>query len=151
MLAVSAWTVTGFGAYTPYGWLHDPAGRGGGGAGSPPPGATPTLSIGDVSVLEGAAKTTTTAVLTVTLSAPARQRVKVHWQTSDGTAVAGSDYRSRNGSLTLQPGVTTQQIAVVVRGDAVREPDETFTVTLDAPVGATLADAQGVGTIRNDD
>ena len=31
VLAVSGWHVQGFGNNTPYGWLHDPAGRGGGG------------------------------------------------------------------------------------------------------------------------
>jgi hypothetical protein len=28
-LTVTAWRLNGFGSYTPYGWLHDPAGRGG--------------------------------------------------------------------------------------------------------------------------
>jgi hypothetical protein len=28
-LPVKAWTMQGFGSYAPYGWLHDPAGRGG--------------------------------------------------------------------------------------------------------------------------
>ena len=31
------------------------------------------------------------------------------------------------------------------------EPDETFTVTLTNPTGATLGDATATGTIRNDD
>jgi hypothetical protein len=40
---------------------------------------------------------------------------------------------------------------VTVNGDTTVEPDETFSVNLTSPVGATIVDAQGVGTITNDD
>ena len=40
---------------------------------------------------------------------------------------------------------------VTVRGDRKREPDEVFYVNLSNANGATIADGQGVGTIRNDD
>jgi hypothetical protein len=40
---------------------------------------------------------------------------------------------------------------VLVNGDLVVEPDETFTVTLTTPTNATIATAQGTGTILNDD
>src|SRR5690606_8959320 len=42
-------------------------------------------------------------------------------------------------------------IVVAVAGDTANEPDETFSVELANPVGAELADAQGIGTILNDD
>src|SRR5207253_1999505 len=35
--------------------------------------------------------------------------------------------------------------------DAVGESTETFVVTLSSPVGATITDGQGVGTIQDDD
>jgi len=38
-----------------------------------------------------------------------------------------------------------------VNGDVANEPDETFTVNLSNPTGATIADGQGLGTIGNDD
>ena len=38
-----------------------------------------------------------------------------------------------------------------MNGDTDLEMDESFNVDLSAPVGATIADAQGVGTITNDD
>src|SRR5581483_7731123 len=38
-LAVHAWKLAGFGSFVPYGWLHDPAGRGGGTTNHPPIGA----------------------------------------------------------------------------------------------------------------
>jgi hypothetical protein len=40
---------------------------------------------------------------------------------------------------------------VQVLGDTLVEPDETFFMNLSAPVNATLGDAQGVGTIGDDD
>ena len=48
-----------------------------------------------------------------------------------------------------------KHILVAVKGDTTVEPNETFSVNLSNPVGATLADAladrQGLGTILNDD
>lgn len=40
---------------------------------------------------------------------------------------------------------------VVVRGDTTVESNETFVVNLSNPVGATIADGSGMGTITNDD
>src|SRR5439155_9640262 len=38
-----------------------------------------------------------------------------------------------------------------VNGDTISEPDETFFVNLSSPTNATIARAQGLGTILNDD
>ncbi len=38
-----------------------------------------------------------------------------------------------------------------VEGDTKVEPNETFFVNLSKPTNATIADAQGQGTITNDD
>ena len=111
----------------------------------------PSFVINDVSVTEGNSGTTT-ATFTVTLSAPTHAvNATVAFATANGTALAGSDYESTSGTLTFAPGVTTQTIGVTVDGDFVIEPDETFLVNLSSPVNATVADAQGVGTIVNDD
>jgi hypothetical protein len=112
--------------------------------------ATPTLSINDVTVTEGNSGTTN-AVFTVTLSPVASQTVMVDYATAAGTATLGSDYVTSPGTLTFPPGTTTQTLTVQVIGDAVFEPDETFFVNLSNPAGATLARAQGVSTISNDD
>src|SRR5262249_23923841 len=52
---------------------------------------------------------------------------------------------------TFAPGTTQKSITVPVQSDTQAELDETFTVVLSNPVGATLAHGQGTGTIRNDD
>ena len=112
--------------------------------------ALPTLAIGDVSVTEGNSGTTT-ATFTATLSAAASSTVTVNYATANGTATAGTDYVGQSGTLTFTAGQTTKTIAVVVNGDITVESNETFSVNLTGAVGATLADAQGVATIANDD
>ncbi len=112
--------------------------------------AQPSLSIGDVSVIEGNSGNTT-ATFTVTLSAASGQTVMVNYGTADGTATAGSDYVATSGPLAFAPGTTVQSIAVTIIGDTTVEPDETFTVTLSAASNATIARATATGTILNDD
>lgn len=64
----------------------------------------PTLSINDVSQVEGNAGTSTFA-FTVTLSQASSQTVTVNYATADNTAtVAGNDYVAGSGTLTFAPG-----------------------------------------------
>src|SRR5262249_35452118 len=56
-----------------------------------------------------------------------------------------------SGALTFAPGTTTQTITVPVVGDTLDELSEQFTVNLSNATNATIALAQGVGTITNDD
>jgi urease beta subunit len=110
----------------------------------------PTLSIADVSVEEGDSGQTA-MTFTVTLSAAATSDVTVGFNTASGTADAGTDFEATNGTLTFAAGETTKTIVVNVLGDTAFESDETFTVTLANPVGATIPDATATGTIENDD
>jgi hypothetical protein len=113
----------------------------------------PSISIGDVSLLEGDSGTTA-ARFAVALSAASGKTVTVQYQTSDGTAtVADSDYQAITPAqtLTFLPGAVADTISVLVNGDTNFESDETFFVDLSSPVNATLADGQGQGTIQNDD
>ncbi len=111
---------------------------------------TPVLSIGDVSLAEGEAGTTA-ATFSLSLSAPSGQVVRVVAATANGTATAGSDYAPATVTLELAPGTVAGTVGVGVLGDRVWEPDETFSVTLSLPLNATLGDAQGTGTILDDD
>ena len=75
----------------------------------------------------------------------------VGYSTANGTAAAGSDYDAAAGTVTIPAGRTTWAVYVTVRSDRKREADEVFYVNLSNANGATIADGQGVGTIRNDD
>ena len=110
----------------------------------------PSLSINDVSLLEGNSGTTN-AAFTVSLSAPAAQTVAVNYATSNQTALAGRDYVAASGTLAFAPGVTSRTILVPVIGNTLNEPDKTFLVTLSNPSNAGLARSQATGRILNDD
>lgn len=108
----------------------------------------PDISINDVTVAESAG----TASFTVTLSATSTEQVTVQYATANGTATAGSDYVSASGQVTFTPGQLSQPVSITVSGDAVEEFNETFFVNLTSPsVNANISDAQGLGTITNDD
>ena len=109
----------------------------------------PGVSVADLSVYEGNANTVMR--FTVSLNAASGKSVRVNYQTQDGTALAGSDYTAAGGTLVINPGQVSGQVAVTVLGDAVDEPDETFTLALSGPVNAVLIDNTGTGTILNDD
>ncbi|GLK84191.1 Calx-beta domain-containing protein [Ancylobacter defluvii] len=111
----------------------------------------PSLSIADARVEEGHAGQSGQLAFTVTLSAPATETVTVGYRTVDGTAVAGQDYTPTTGSLTIAAGQTTATIHVPIIGENAVETDERLTVVLTNAVGATLGDAQAIGTLVNDD
>ncbi|HET7290920.1 MAG TPA: Calx-beta domain-containing protein, partial [Vicinamibacteria bacterium] len=86
-----------------------------------------------------------------TLSAVSSQTVTVNWATANGTAVAPGDYQVASGMLTFSPGTTTQPISVTVNGDLDDEANESFVVNLSVATNALIADAQGIGTIVDDE
>ncbi len=110
----------------------------------------PSVSIGDVAVLEGNSGTTNIR-FTLALSAASGKLLSVGYATTNGTAIAGSDYQSGSGTAQFPPGVVTRSLNFIGYGDKLIEPDETFYVNLTRPVNAVLGRAQGVCTIVNDD
>lgn len=112
--------------------------------------AAPTITINDISAAEGNSGTTAFA-FTVALSAASDLTATVNYSTGDGTALAGSDYAAASGTVTFAPGQTAQSVTILVNGDTLYEPIEQFAVNLSGSTNATIADAQGIGTIINDD
>jgi hypothetical protein len=109
----------------------------------------PTVSISDVTKNEGNSGTTKFN-FTLTLSAPAADGIYVYYETANGTA-SSQDYVPISGYAYFNPGQSTATIAVSVKGDKTKEENETFFVNLTNASGATLSDAQAIGTIINDD
>lgn len=116
------------------------------------PAPLPILSIDDVSVTEGNSGTVT-ATFTVSLNAAAGAGgVTFDIATADGTASSGSDYASLSLlSQTIAQGQTTYSFTVTLNGDTTAEVNETYFVNLSGVTGATVGDAQALGTITNDD
>ena len=112
---------------------------------------TPVVSIGDAMVTEG--HTGTRAVnVTLSLSRAPSEPVTVAYSTANGSAAAGSDYHAASGTATFDAGATSETISLLINGDRVGEPNETFLVNLSqAQGGAVIADGQGVVTIADDE
>lgn len=115
-------------------------------------GGTPVLTFGDQSAVEGDAGTKE-FMFTMSLSQPAGPGgLTFQYSTADGTATAGIDYVAVSGaSATIAEGTTSVVIGIVVNGDTVVEPNETFFINIDNAGGAIVADGQSLGTIVNDD
>jgi len=109
----------------------------------------PRVSIDNAERDEGHAGTAALD-FTVSLSSASTQTVTVNFATANGTAVAGADYQATSGTLTFAPGQTTKTVSVPVMGDRVGEFDKNFVVNLSGGT-AILSDAQGTGTIRDDE
>ena len=73
------------------------------------------------------------------------------WSLTLSTPTVNSDYVSTAGTITFSSGSTSQDVTISVNGDDIAEPTETFSVNLTNPVNATILDAQGIGTILDDD
>src|SRR5690349_18367366 len=121
-----------------------------GASNTPAPPVVPSIAIDDASITEGDSGTRQ-MTFTVKLSQAASGPVTVNYSTANGTATAGSDYTAATGTLSFAAGETTKTITVAVAGDTTVETNETFTVNLSAPSGATIADGSATGTIVDND
>ncbi len=90
-------------------------------------------------------------VFVAQLTAPTDGPVSAEWKTSDGTAVAGRDYRESSGLLSFPTGSTGPVIVrVPVLDDGIDEDDESFSLDLYDPVNVTRVRG-AAGTIVDDD
>lgn len=109
----------------------------------------PAISIADASVVEQAG--TAQLKFTLSLANPSSSATSVAWATADGTALAGQDYVAASNVAAFAAGQTSGTVAIDIPGDITDEDDETLLVNLSNPAGGTVADAQGIGTIVDDD
>ena len=114
--------------------------------------ALPNLTITDVSASEGNAGTTSFDFV-VNLSSPAGAGgVTFDIATQDDTATSPDDFTAVSlTGQTIPAGQSSYPFSVQVNGDIVNEADETFFVNVTNVTGAAVVDAQGEGTIVNDD
>lgn len=110
-----------------------------------------TLTINDVSIIEGNSGTKQ-MVFTITRSGGVSVSATVHWATANYTAWEPSDYVAASGSVTFGVGDTSpKQVSVTINGDTTYEVDERLVVRLSAASGATIGKGDGSGYILNDD
>ncbi|MDE5096469.1 MAG: sodium:calcium exchanger, partial [Trichodesmium sp. St11_bin5] len=113
---------------------------------------SPKISIGDARVTE-ANRGEKNMKFEVKLDNSSSQTVKVNYETINGSAKAGEDFRKKKGVLTFKPGETKKTLNVPILGDTVYEKNEKFQVKLSGAKNAKLsdADAKAVGIIRDNE
>ncbi|HYG48877.1 MAG TPA: Calx-beta domain-containing protein [Allosphingosinicella sp.] len=117
----------------------------------PPPPPPPSFSVGDASVTEGGI-----LVFTVTKTGPAVQVFAVDFATAGGTATGtysgNGDYYTGSARLYFQPAETSRTVSIHTIEDPMDEPNETVSLNLsNASGGASITDAQAIGTILDND
>ncbi len=110
----------------------------------------PSISIRGNRVREGSSGSRSVSVL-VRLSKLSCQAVTVAYATSNGTAIAGSDYVATSGTLTFRPLARARPVIISLMGDKIAEGNESFFVDLTAPTHAVLSTARAKVTIVDDD
>ncbi|MEA2240119.1 MAG: hypothetical protein QOC81_4843 [Thermoanaerobaculia bacterium] len=106
-----------------------------------------TVSISDASVSESA------GTVTVRLNASKRSNkpVSVTYATSDASAVAGSDYTARSGTITFDQSTTVQTISIPILNDTIAEGTKSFVFTLTGVQNAHLGRSTAIISIVDDD
>ena len=121
----------------------------------------PLVSINDLQTLEPPAGKKATVKFTVSLLNPATGLpyttmvpVSVNYATRDGIAIAGTDYVSASGVLTVAAKKSSASLSITVLGDSTAETQlETFFVDLSGAVAGstplTIQKTPGKGEIRD--
>ena len=112
-----------------------------------------TLSPMFPSITEGNSGTKL-MTMTATLSTAASTAVTVGYATSNGQAIAGSDYTATGGTLSFAVGETSKTFSIPILGDAAFEGDESFFINLTSATGAILGTNgtnSAIAEITNDD
>ena len=123
-------------------WIADGGWEGGG---------NESWGIDNVEVVLNGVPMQTTASFNLSLSKSSGQDVSVDYVTSDGTAVAGTDYVAATGTVIFPAGSTSATVGVTVLGDDIAEANEDFLLTLFNPSNAVIGDTTGQATITDDD
>jgi chitinase len=73
--------------------------------------------------------------------------VTVPYTTNNGSALAGTDYTAKSGTVTFPAGKTAENISVPILDRSGSAPARSFSVTLGTPHNAKIADGTGIVTI----
>ncbi|MDQ3805516.1 MAG: NF038122 family metalloprotease, partial [Acidobacteriota bacterium] len=123
------------------------------GAPPPPPPPPPPPTIQFASTAFNALERDGTAGLLITRTGDLTVSQTVSYQTSGGTATAGTDYNSAGGQITFGSGVSRAVLAITINDDAVAEANETVGVSLAAASASAVLGTVKTTTlvIRDDD
>ncbi|MDP9421337.1 MAG: hypothetical protein M3Q19_00630 [Pseudomonadota bacterium] len=107
--------------------------------------SAPSFWVNDAVTTEG-----TSLTFLVTKAGAASSNFSINYETSNGSALSGTDYTYTSGTLTFEPGQVSKQVSVPTTYTSTHEGAETLSFTLSAPTGgATISDTSGMGTIND--
>jgi chitinase len=109
--------------------------------------ASPGLYVKNAVVDNSAGNINVPVLLGGPEGATSASTVTVKYTTTNGSAVAGTDYTSTSGTLTFGPGQTVQNITVPIIDRSGVAPSRSFGITLSSPSNAVITDGTGVVTI----
>ncbi len=112
---------------------------------------TPELFVRDIVVDEKQGTAAFVVMLGNGAGRASNSTVTVNYATADGTAVAGSDYVTRSGTLSFAPGEVVKTVVVDLVDDSVAEALERFSLVLSNPLNARLGDGVALADIGAND
>lgn len=80
------------------------------------------------------------AIITIVRTGGTKDTSTVNYATSNGTAIAASDYTATSGTMTFLPGESSKTFRIPLLKDDAADSDETINLTLSAAVKAVLTD-----------
>ena len=111
----------------------------------------PSVKVADASQV----RSTTESMMHVqiTLNKTTTVPVSVDYTLKDGTAMAGKDYVSASGSVTIPANKTMADFSITIKGDptSTRQNNLTFKIELSNPKNCTIAAASAQAIIITED
>src|SRR5262249_2611970 len=89
------------------------------------------FSASSYSVFEDGGSTT----ITIARTGGSTGAVTIHYATSDGTALAGTNYTSASGTLNFGPGETSKSFTIAIHDDGLANGNVTVNLALSNPAG----------------
>ena len=112
-------------------------------------GSQPQISIANKTIEEKDNDFTTN--ISITLDKASSLPVTINYTTEDISAIAGSDYVAKSGTLTFDPGQTSKNITLTVLGDYNFELSESLKVKLSNATNAEFTNTESIVNITNND
>ncbi|SHK52126.1 repeat domain (List_Bact_rpt) [Clostridium cavendishii DSM 21758] len=85
--------------------------------------------------------------LEVNRTVDTEKAVTVDYATSNGTAIAGTDYTETSGTLKFASGETSKKITIPIIDNSVYDGDKSLNVVLSKPTGGAIIGDQKVATV----
>ena len=111
----------------------------------------PDIVVGDIVVDEAAGTASFQVMLGRTLGQSATSTVTVDYATVDGSAIAGSDYAAKSGTLSFLPGESVKTVTIDLLNDSLAEAAETFGLKLSNASTGVIARGSATATIGAND